>query len=328
MITKTLFDNYKGKDVRLYTLSNDEISVGVLDFGATLNFIKLKTYGGEKNILVGYDCVQGYVNSRSYCGTTVGRVSNRIKGSRFTLGGKEYKVSANEGENCLHGGAEGFDKRFYEAEIKGDTLALSLISPDGDMGFPAELKFKVEFTLNGRELLITYSAESDGTTLFAPTCHAYFNMNGGGEVMDTLLQIYADNYTPVDDKLIPFGTIESVKGTPLDFTKSKPIGEDFEKLGGKTYDHNFCLNGNHVATAQSLKSHITMDIYTDMPGVQLYVGCPADFEGKGGGYGFCLEPQFFPNAINAEKFLSPVIGANAETEHFVRYHFGFISAEK
>lgn len=324
MITKTLFDNYNGKDVHLYTLANDGVSVGVLDFGATLNFIKLKTCGGEKNILIGYDCVQGYLDSHSYCGTTVGRVSNRIARAKFILDDKQYKVSANENGNCLHGGAEGFDKRFYDAEVKGDTLILSLISPDGDMGFPAELKFKVQFTLNGRELLITYSAVSDGTTLFAPTCHAYFNLNDGGDVMDTLLQINAESYTPVDDHLIALGTKESVKGTPFDFTQPKRIGEDYARLGGKTYDHNFCLNGNHGATAQSLKSNITVDVYTDMPGVQLYVGCPAQTE-HGGGHGFCLEPQFYPNAINVEKFLSPVLAANTPTEHFVKYHFGFLS---
>ena len=193
------------------------------------------------------------------------------------------------------------------------------------MGFPAELKFKVEFTLNGKELLIKYSAVSDGTTLFAPTCHAYFNMNGGGEVMDNVLQIIADNYTPVDEKLIPYGTIESVKGTPFDFTEPKSIGADYAKLGGKTYDHNLCLNGEHVATAKGLESGITLDIYSDMKGVQFYVGRPAEYNGHGGGCGFCLEPQFYPNAINVEKFLSPVLAANIPTEHFVKYYFGFLS---
>ncbi|MDE6373058.1 MAG: hypothetical protein K2L72_01010, partial [Clostridia bacterium] len=202
MITKTLFDNYNGKNVYLYTLLNESMKVGVLDFGATLNFIKKRTNGGERNILIGYDCVRGYLNSSSYCGTTVGRVANRIAGAKFTIDGKEYKVSANEGETCLHGGVVGFDKRFYAAETDGDTLKLSLTSDDGDMGFPAELEFTVEFTLSGNELLISYTGVSDGKTLFAPTCHAYFNMNGAGEVMENLLKINADNYTPVDEKLI------------------------------------------------------------------------------------------------------------------------------
>ncbi|MDE7083145.1 MAG: galactose mutarotase [Clostridia bacterium] len=321
MITKTLFDNYNGKEVYLYTLSNGEIKVGVLDFGATLNFIKLNTADGEKNILVGYDCVQGYINSNSYCGTTVGRVSNRIAGASFTLNGKSYKVSANEGETCLHGGVEGFDKRFFHAEIISDKLVLSLISPDGDMGFPAELKFRVEFTLNGSGLLIEYTAVSDGTTLFAPTCHAYFNMNGEGEVMGNLLQINADNYTPVDEKLIPLGTVESVKGTPLDFTSPKRIGKDLKGLGGKTYDHNFCLNGNHVATAKGEISGIAMDVYSDMLGVQFYVGKPATFNGKGGGCGFCLEPQFYPNAINVDGFESPVINKDENKKHYIKFIF-------
>ncbi len=325
MITKTLFDNYNGKEVYLYTLSNGEIKAGVLDFGATLNFIKLNTADGEKNILVGYDCVQGYINSGSYCGTTVGRVANRIAGASFTLNGKNYKVSANEGETCLHGGIEGFDKRFFDAEVNGDTLALSLVSPDGDMGFPAQLKFRVEFTLNGKELLMVYTAVSDGTTLFAPTCHAYFNMNGGGEVTGNLLQINADNYTPVDDNLIPFGTVESVKGTPLDFTSPKRVGEDLKGLGGKTYDHNFCLKGSHVATAKGEKSGIAMDVYSDMPGVQFYLGKPAAFNGIGGGCGFCLEPQFYPNSINVEGFESPIIYKDETKKHYVKLLFGLNS---
>lgn len=323
MITKTQFDKYNGKKVYLYTLVNEEIEVGVLDFGGILNFIKLKTDKGEKNILVGYDNVQSYIDSRSYCGTSVGRVANRIAGAKFTLDGKEYKVSANENGNCLHGGTEGFDKRFYQAEEKGDTLVLSLTSADGDMGFPAELRFKVAFCLNGSQLTITYTGESDGTTLFAPTCHAYYNLNGGGEVMDTLMKINAEYYTPVDEQLIPLGTVEPVKGTPLDFTALKRIGEDYAKLGGKTYDHNFCLNGNHAATVHSLASDITMDVYTDMPGLQLYVGCPA-MDGHGGGYGFCLEPQFYPNAVNVQDFETPFLRANTPAEHYVKLSFGFV----
>lgn len=324
MITKTQFDMYNGKAVHLYTLENEEIEVGVLDFGGILNFIKLKTDKGEKNILVGYDNVQSYLDSHSYCGTTVGRVANRIAGAKFTLDGKEYKVSANENGNCLHGGVEGFDKRFYNVEISGDALVLSLTSADGDMGFPAELEFKVEFRLSGRELLIKYTGVSDKTTLFSPTCHAYYNLNGGGQVMDTLLQINAEYYTPVDEQLIPLGTVEAVKGTPLDFTALKRIGEDYAKLGGKTYDHNFCLGGNHAATVHSLASGITMEVYTDMPGVQLYVGCPA-IDGHGGGYGFCLEPQYFPNAVNVKDFETPILRANTPTEHYVKLSFGFHS---
>ena len=323
MITKTLFDKYNDRDVYLYTIENGDIKVGVLDFGGILNFIKLNTFNGEKNILIGYDCVEGYLNSKAYVGATVGRVANRIAGSKFTLDDKEWHISSNEGKNCLHGGVEGFDKRFYDVEVNGDTLTLSLTSPDGDMGFPGELKFNVEFALNGRELTIKYSGLSDKNTLFSPTCHAYFNMNGEGAVMGNLLKINAQSYTPVDEPLIPIGTIESVKGTPLDFTAIKPIGKDLAELGGKTYDHNFCLSGNPAAIAHGEISGITMELNTDLPGLQFYVGKPVSYNGNGGGYGFCLEPQFFPNAVNVDGFETPLLKSNAKKTYTVRYTFGF-----
>ena len=212
MVTKTLFDNYEGRDVYLYTLDNGKIKAGITDFGGILNFLEV----GGVNVLVGYNSIANYVNSRSYCGVTVGRVANRISNSRFTLGGKEYSISSNEGTTCLHGGVKGFDKRFFDAEIKGEKLVLSLVSADGDMGFPGRLEFTAEFELEGKGIKITYTGLSDADTLFSPTCHAYFNLNGGGPVMDTVLKINADCYTPTDDILIPLGHTEKVEGTPLD----------------------------------------------------------------------------------------------------------------
>lgn len=323
MITKTLFDNYNGREVYLYTIENADIKVGVLDFGATLNFIKLNTPQGEKNVILGYDCVEGYVNSKAYVGATVGRVANRIAGAAFTLNGIEYQLSANEGENCLHGGVEGFDKRFFETEVNGDTLTLSLTSPDGDMGFPGELKLKVEFTIDGRELSIRYTAISDKDTLFSPTCHAYFNMNGEGDVMGNTLLINADYYTPVDKNLLPFGVEDEVKGSPFDFTHEKAIGEDYALLGGDTYDCNLCLCGSYAATATGDKSGISMDLCTNLPGLQLYVGNPKPYKGKGGGHAFCLEPQFFPNAVNIEDFETPLLKANEEVVYTIKYEFKY-----
>ena len=323
MITKTLFDTYQGKAVHLYTIGNDEMKVGVLDFGGILNFIKLNTPKGEVNVLIGYDRVEGYINSRAYVAATVGRVANRIAGAKFSLNGKEYRVSANERGNCLHGGKEGFDKRFYRAETKEDTLILSLISPDGDMGFPGTLTFSAEFSVKGKTLAITYRGISDRDTVFSPTCHAYFNMNGEGDVMGNLLTINAQEYTPVDETLIPLGENRSVSGTPLDFRTEKPIGRDYGALGGKTYDHNFCLSGSPAATARGEKSGVAMQMETDLPGVQLYVGRPAPQGGSGGGWGVCLEPQFFPNAVNVADFETPYLPANEEKTYTVRYTFGF-----
>ncbi len=323
MITKTLFDIYEGKEVHLYTISNAEISVGILDFGGILNFIKIKTSGGEKNILLGYDCVQAYLQCGGYVGATVGRVANRIAGAKFCLDGKEYKLSPNENGNCLHGGALGFDKRFYAAETKDDALALFLVSDDGDMGFPGTLKFKAEFILGGRTFTIKYSGVSDKTTLFSPTCHAYFNMNGGGDVMGNLLKINADSYTPADSFLIPLGKKASVGNTPLDFTSFKAIGADYAKLGGGTYDHNYCLKEEFAAAAVGEESGISMKIFTDFPGLQFYVGNPCAFKGKGGGSGFCLEPQYYPDAVNAEGFEAPLLPAGTEKMYSIRYQFSF-----
>ncbi|MGN1103944.1 MAG: aldose epimerase family protein [Candidatus Coproplasma sp.] len=323
MITKALFDKYKGREVFLYTIENADVKVGVLNFGATLNFIRLNTPQGEKDVILGYDCVEGYIDGKSYAGATVGRVANRIAGAKFTLGGKEYRLSANEGVNCLHGGAEGFDKRFFEAEVDGDTLTLSLTSPDGDMGFPGELKLKVAFTLTGRELSIKYTAISDKDTLFSPTCHAYFNLNGEGDVMGNTLLINAFSYVPVDKDLLPFGVEDEVKGSPFDFTCEKAIGENYALLGGETYDCNLCLYGIYAATATGDKSGISMDLCTNLPGMQLYVGNLKPYKGRGGGQGFCLAPQFFPNAVNIEDFETPLLKANEEAVYTIKYEFKY-----
>ena len=317
MVTKTLFDNYEGRDVYLYTLDNGKIKAGITDFGGILNFLEV----GGVNVLVGYNSIANYVNSRSYCGVTVGRVANRISNSRFMLGGKEYSISSNEGTTCLHGGIKGFDKRFFDAEIKGEKLVLSLVSADGDMGFPGRLEFTAEFELEGKGIKITYTGLSDADTLFSPTCHAYFNLNGGGPVMNTVLKINADCYTPTDDILIPLGHTEKVEGTPLDFRAGKKIGSDYAKLGGKTYDHNFCLNGGEAVKAVADKSGITMRVETNLPGIQLYVGGPSAQNGQGGGYGFCLEPQFWPDAVNCEEFQTPYLKAGVKKSYGVTYKF-------
>lgn len=324
MITKTPFDIYNGKQVSLYILENEKIKAGVLDYGGVLNFIKLKTPEGEKDMCVTYKSVKAY-EGKGYCSATVGRVANRIKGSAFTIEGKQYNVSANENGNCLHGGAEGFDKRFFDAEIKGETLALSLVSPDGDMGFPGNLEFKVEFSLDGGTVNIVYTGKCDKATPFSPTCHAYFNLNGGGEVLDTLLKINAEGYTPVDGALIPLGTVESVKGTPYDFTEPKRIGKDIGKVGAiGTYDINFALSGNPAVEAVSGDGKVKMTMQTDFCGVQLYVGRPSEYINGEGGYGFCLEPQYFPNAINQAGFEKPVLKAGEEAKHFIKYSFELI----
>ena len=330
MITKRLFD--KSKNVWLYELANDKLKVGVTDFGGAIQYVKISTHVGEKDLCLGFDNVKDYAESGTYCGVTVGRVANRIKDARFTLNGRTYHLTANEGNNHLHGGIVGFDKRFFVVETNNDVLKLSLISPDGEEGYPGELHFCVEFELNGNALEIRYSAEVVGnvSTLWNPTCHTYFNLNGVGDVLNHKLSINASRFTPVDSELIPTGELLEVVNTPFDFTGLKAIGRDINadceqlKLAGG-YDHNYVLNGEHAATAVGDVSGIRLDVYTDMPGLQFYSGNAIKGNGASGKLlprqGFCLEPQYFPNAVNVAQFDSPVIKPNEKKQHYIKYVF-------
>ncbi|MCD8293919.1 MAG: galactose mutarotase [Clostridia bacterium] len=330
-IQKELYDTYKGREVHLYTLSNDFLSVGIMDFGASVQYIKLLTPDGGKDICEGFRSVEEYVSCGMYCGATVGRTANRIRGARFSLDGTEYRLSKNQGENHHHGGTEGFDKKFYSVSCSEDgKLSMSLVSPDGDEGYPGELRMSVQFSLEGRSLKILYTGISSKDTLWAPTSHIYFCLDGEkGGILDTVLTLYADSFTPCDSESIPTGEIRPVSGTPFDFTSPKPIGLDIEKECrqleyAKGYDHNFVLKGSHAATAEG-KDGICVDVYTDMPGVHFYSGNYIDAEGKYGriGFrsGFALEPQFFPNAVNVEGFRTPLLPAGLPLTHCIRYDF-------
>lgn len=329
MIRKILFDKYNNREVWLYELSNDKLKVGITDFGGAIQYLKVSTPSGEKEVCLGFNSIKEYLASGTYCGATIGRVANRIGGAKFSLNGKEHNLSVNDGNNTLHGGKDGFDKLFFDAEMRGDFLTLSLESADGDMGFPGNLKFKAEFSLNGGALEIKYIAQSDKDTIWIPTCHAYFNL-GSGKIYDTSLKIYSDKYTPIDSGLIPTGEVANVIGTPFDFTVFKPIGRDINaeneqlKLAGG-YDHNFILKGRHAATAMSGKNGIIMDVYTDMPAIQFYSGNMIKGNGSGGELtprdGFCLEPQFCPNSVNIAAFESPVLEAGETKVHYIHYVF-------
>lgn len=329
MIKQVLFEKYKNREVWLYELSNEKLKVAITDFGGAIQYLKVATPSGEKDVCLGFNSIEEYLASGTYCGATIGRVANRIGEAKFSLNGKQYNLSVNDGKNTLHGGKDGFDKLFFNAEIRGDFLTLSLDSPDGDMGFPGNLKFKVEFSLSGGSLDIKYIAQSDKDTIWIPTCHAYFNL-GDGKIYDTSLKICADKYTPIDSGLIPTGEVAEVKGMPFDFTVFKPIGRDINeaneqlKLAGG-YDHNFILKGRHAATAMNGKNGIILDVYTDMPAIQFYSGNMIKGIGKRGELtprdGFCLEPQFCPNSANDASFESPVLKAGETKVHYINYVF-------
>lgn len=315
MIIKELFDCVNGKNVYKYVI-NGEITAEIIDRGATLVALKVKNkYGGTTDVALGAKDASGI---GGYIGATVGRYANRIGGGTFTLGGKKYELYKNDGENTLHGGKEGFDKKFFSAKTFGDSLMLSYVSEDGEENFPSALYFTVKYTVKNSSLIMEYYAESHGDTVFNPTNHGYFNLNGeaDGDICDNELIIRADKFLPVDKNLVPTGEEKSVLGTPFDFTSFKKIGRDIDEedeqlktAGG--YDHNFCISDAHFATAYSEKTGIVMDLYTDMPGVQFYSGNFLAGERGKSVYnkrsGFCLETQFFPNAVNMPEWKSPVL---------------------
>lgn len=326
MVNNMFFDKYNGKDVYLYFFENEYLKVGITDFGAAIQTIKLKTAKGIKDVCLGFNSVLDYLESGTYCGAIVGRVGNRIRNGKFILGGKEYSVTINDGNNHLHGGTVGFDKRFFNVAVADNTLIFSLISNDGDQGYPGELKLKVVYSLSGKSLKIKFYAKSDKDTLWNPTCHTYFNLNGEeqGDISDTELKIYADAYTPCDDEIIPTGEIKNVRGTDFDFMQSRNIGYMLSNHGG--YDDNFILNGQHAASAKGVKSGIKLDVYTDLPAIQFYTGNFIKGRGKSREYfrhdGFCLEPQFVPNAINIDGVDKPILKANETKKYFITYKFG------
>jgi aldose 1-epimerase len=267
------------------------------------------------DVILGYNNLEDYINDSSYFGATIGRYANRIANSEFTLYGIKYKLVNNEGNNQLRGGVEGFNKKVWDVEKieykEGEGLCLSYQSRDGEEGYPGNLSCSVIYKLtNNNELKIKYKARTDKPTVINMTNHSYFNLagEGKGNILNHILMINAKNYTPVDKELIPTGDIISVKETPLDFTKSKVIGFDIDKVSGG-YDHNYILNISKekpslAAEVYELESGRVMQVFTTKPGIQFYSGNFLNgIRGKSEKiykkhYGFCLEPQHFPDSPN------------------------------
>jgi len=330
-----------GEAVIRYTITNKNgASASFLNYGATWQTMFVPNRKGELvDVVLGYDTVEEYQKNFMYLGCTVGRVANRIKDARFTLNGTEYKLAVNNGDACLHGGNVGFDKKIWQAQIDGDAVFFSLTSPDGDEGFPGTLSVVVIYTLDDENALsIRYLLNSDADTIQNMTNHAYFNLAGQqSTVLDQTLWINSSRTTRIDKDVLPTGEIVPVRGTPLDFTKAKPIGRDIKGKGEMVdviggYDHNFVIDrkGSEVekiATAIDPVGGIAMDVYTDQPGVQLFT--PPDFTymtGKGGvQYGiypaYCLETQHFADAMNHPEFPSIVLHAGEVFSSETVYHF-------
>ncbi|MEU6533219.1 aldose epimerase family protein [Streptomyces sp. NPDC046928] len=322
-----------GTKVHSWSLANGGTRMKVLSYGGVVQSLEVPDRRGRyANVSLGFRSLDDYVASSPYFGALIGRYGNRIGKGRFTLDGKTYQVDVNDGENSLHGGAKGFDKRVWDVEpfAQGTDVGLHLhyTSLDGEMGYPGTLRVKVTYTLTKYgDWRIDYAATTDKATVVNLTNHVYWNLagEGSGTIENHELKIDGSRYTPVDSGLIPTGELARVAGTPFDFRRSKAIGEDLraphqQLLYGKGIDHNWVLDKGisprpeWVATLKDPSSGRTLRIATTEPGLQFYSGNFLDgtLVGTGGrvyrqGDGLCLETQHFPDSPNRPSFPSTVL---------------------
>jgi aldose 1-epimerase len=321
-----------GREIALFTLVNSQgIRARIISYGAILVSLEVPDKNGDlADITLGYPSLEGYLETTPYFGAVVGRYGNRIARGRFTLDGKEYSLATNNNDNHLHGGLKGFDKVVWDAEIvrteRAVGVKLRYLSPDGEEGYPGNLSCTMEYLLTENdELKFSYAATTDKATPVNLTQHSYWCLNGqgAGDILGHELMLNADQYTPVDEGLIPTGELREVQGTPFDFTLPHTIGERIGDVPGG-YDHNFVLRsgGGDLALAARVfepESGRVMEIFTDQPGIQFYAGNFLDgtITGKEGKvyrkhYGFCLETQHFPNSPNQANFPSTILRPGEE----------------
>lgn len=335
----------EGKEVLIYTLVNSKgMGIEVSNYGATLISVTTPDKNGRfDDVVLGYDDVTDYIENEGYFGATIGRNGNRIGKGVVMINGTSYQLDQNEKENNLHSGFSGFDKVVWNSEVSedGKTVSFTHHSPNMDQGIPGSFDVMVSYTLTQEdEVKIHYQGRADQDTIANLTNHSYFNLagHGSGDVLNHSVWLNADAFTVVDSESIPTGELRSVKGTPMDFTSPKKIGEeigaDYEQLlltGG--YDHNYVLNsqdGEMIKCAEVTEegSGRVMEVYTDCVGVQFYTG---NFVGRRFGKdgviydkrsGFCLETQFYPDHIHHEHFPTAVLKVGELYDTTTIYKFG------
>lgn len=331
-----------GKPVYLYTMTNKNgMVVKVTNYGGTVTEIQVPDRNGKlDDVVLGFDKLEGYLDKSPYFGCITGRVANRIAKGKFSLDGKVHSLAVNNGPNALHGGKKGFDKKVWEfregEQVPGfPSVDLHYKSPDGEEGYPGALDTYVTYRLtDDNSLEIMYFATCDKPTPVNLTNHSYFNLAGQGKgtVLDHEVMIAADQYTPVDDAMIPTGELKSVTGTPMDFTKPTAIGARIKEVGGKPigYDHNYVLRKGARPSVRVYepKSGRILEMSTTEPGVQFYTGNFLDgsIVGKGSVTypqygGFCLEAQHFPDAVNQPKFPTVILKPGQQYKQKTVYKF-------
>jgi aldose 1-epimerase len=305
-----------GERVERHVLDNGRLRAAVLTYGATLQ--RLQVADGT-DVVLGLPTLDDYLHRSRYFGAVVGRYGNRIAGGRFTLDGTEHRLAVNDGAHSLHGGVRGYDKRVWRVE-SADRAAvlLSLVSPEGEEGYPGELRASVRYVLDGDALRLEYRATTDAPTVVNLTNHSYFNLAGSGDVRGHVVTMEADRYLPVDGGKIPTGEQAPVAGTPFDFTAPARVDA---RLGGR-YDHCFVLQGRVTVTDPA--GGRSMEVTTTEPGVQLYTGHMLDGAATPFGpfAGLCLETQRFPDAPNRPSFPSAVLRPGEERVSVTTYRFG------
>ncbi len=348
-ITEKQFGRVPGDEtIMLYTLDNGRgLKAEIINYGGIIKNLYVRDKDGVfRDVVLGRSTLAEYADNDGYFGALIGRNSNRVANAKIKVGKRSFALNKNDGNNNLHGGIKGFDKKVWRAKMIDDpeepALLLAAKSYDGEEGFPGELDVIVTYTLtkdNG--LKIHYTAAANKDTVVNLTNHSYFNLNGhdSGKNIDNLkLCINSMFYTPNNSECMPNGEIRSVLGTAFDFTTEKYVGQDIndtsekqlEMFGG--YDHNFILSGTGMRKAGSLwceENGINMDFYTDMPGIQLYTGNCIDEKRvckDGAVYkkhgALCLETQFFPNAFMYNHFPSTVLKKGDKYDHVTEYRFG------
>ncbi|MEG0770947.1 MAG: aldose epimerase family protein [Clostridia bacterium] len=342
IFSKEFFDESKNFIATIYTLINKNgSSVKITNFGATILEINVPDKLGDfNNVVAGFNKISKYTENVCYFGATVGRCANRISNGHFAINNVDYYPNVNNGANSLHGGKVGFDKKLFTMVPNDEKLVLHYLSENGEESYPGNLDVNVVFSFDDDNCLtIEYFAKSDKDTLVNLTNHSYFNLTGFKDTIEkSKLYINADYYTPLNQNFVPTGEILAVKGTAFDFKTPKVIatdlyGADPQILLAGGYDHNYVLNNKGdinvpVAAIKDMVSGRCMEVYTTMPGMQLYTGNALDgtlVNANGTVFkknsAVCFETQHFPNAINTPNFPSPILKKDEVYNHITKYRF-------
>ncbi|KAB1443222.1 aldose epimerase family protein [Pseudodesulfovibrio senegalensis] len=333
-----------GTEVELIRLFCGAMRLDVSTYGATVVSLRVPDSNGKPGeVVLGYDSLQGYLDDPCCFGCVVGRVANRISNARFVLNGTEYAVDRNHGQHHLHGGARGFHRRVWRAEVsqtgQGPRVELTRRSPDGEQGFPGTVHARVVYALTGNSLRMTLGADAEDDTVVNMTNHAYFNLEGPGRTcLEHELWVDSDRFLDVNEELIPTGGLFAVTGTPFDFSEPKSLGAQIDSghplmQAGSGYDHFYVLDDSarwpqYAVRVRAPESGRVMEMRTTCPGFQLYSGnhIPKGLFGRGGEVygprlGFCLEAQGYPDAPNRPEFPSVALAAGEGVTHETEYRF-------